>query len=149
MQCIVGSPEGKIYSRMFWIYHISLLKLLTCIKRRFWITEKQTRKKSAQYKVKSRRHAEKLKKKSYQSLKYARAYLRKERYAPAYCVDKFSELALGIFFTAAVKHGIRKRKRNHGNGNRNGIRNPWKKFPSDRFEKKNVSNDNKINKQIF
>ena len=35
-QCIVGSPEGKIYSRMFRIYHISLLKLLyfTDIKRR-------------------------------------------------------------------------------------------------------------------
>ena len=33
-QCVVGSPEGKIYSRMFRIYHI-LLKLLyfTDIKR--------------------------------------------------------------------------------------------------------------------
>ena len=49
MQCIVGSPEGKIYSRIFRIYHISLLKLLyfTDIKRRCWITERQTRKKSA------------------------------------------------------------------------------------------------------
>ena len=27
-QCIVGSPEGKIYSRMFRIYYIPLLKLL-------------------------------------------------------------------------------------------------------------------------
>ena len=26
--CIVGSPEGKIYSRMFRIYYIPLLKLL-------------------------------------------------------------------------------------------------------------------------
>ena len=62
MQCIVGSPEGKIYSRIFRIYHISLLKLLyfTDIKRRCWITERQTRKKSAQYKVKSRRHSENL-----------------------------------------------------------------------------------------
>ena len=35
-QCIVGSPEGKIYSRMFRICLISLLKLLyfTDIKRR-------------------------------------------------------------------------------------------------------------------
>ena len=39
-----------------------------------------------------------------------------------------------------------KRKRN---GNGDGIRNLWKKVPSDRFEKKNyVSNDNKINKHI-
>ena len=30
----------------------------------------------------------------------------------------------------------------------NGIRNLWKKVPSDRFEKKNISNDNEINKQI-
>ena len=35
-------------------------------------------------------------------------------------------------------------ERNHGNG----IRNPCKKAPSDRFVKKYVSNDNKINKQI-
>ena len=85
MQCIVGSPEGKIYSRIFRIYHISLLKLLyfTDIKRRCWITERQTRKKSAQYKVKSRRHSENLLKKSYQFLTYSRAYLRKGRYAPA------------------------------------------------------------------
>jgi len=27
-QCIVGSPEGKIDSRMFRIYYIPLLKLL-------------------------------------------------------------------------------------------------------------------------
>ena len=41
MQCIVGSSEGKIYSRMFRIHHIPLLKLLyyTCIKRRCWITD--------------------------------------------------------------------------------------------------------------
>ena len=46
MQCIVGSPEGKIYSRIFRIYHILLLKLLyfTDIKKRCWITERQTRK---------------------------------------------------------------------------------------------------------
>ena len=52
--------------------------------------------------------------------------------------------------TAALKHGIRnpetetesrKRKRKR-------IRNLWKKVPSDRFEKKYISNDNKINKQI-
>ena len=75
-QCIVGSPEGKMYSRIFRIYHISLLKLLyfTDIKRRSWITERQTRKKSAQYKVKSRRHSEKKPlKKSYQFLTYAPA----------------------------------------------------------------------------
>ena len=36
----------------------------------------------------------------------------------------------------------------NGNGNGNGIRNPCKKAPSDRFVKKYVSNDNKINKQI-
>ena len=28
------------------------------------------------------------------------------------------------------------------------IRNPLKKFPSNRFDKKYISNDNKINKQI-
>ena len=38
--------------------------------------------------------------------------------------------------------------RNHGNGNGNGIQNLWKKVPSDRFGKKYISNDNKINKQI-
>ena len=27
-QCIEGSPEGKIYSRMFRVYYIPLLKLL-------------------------------------------------------------------------------------------------------------------------
>ena len=48
--------------------------------------------------------------------------------------------------SAALKHGERERERNHGNGN--GIRNLSKKVPSDRFEKKNISNDNEINKQI-
>ena len=47
-----------------------------------------------------------------------------------------------IISAAALKHGIR----NHGNGN--GIRNLWKTVPSDRFEKKYISHDNKINKQI-
>ena len=37
---------------------------------------------------------------------------------------------------------------NPESGNGNGIRNPCKKAPSDRFVKKYVSNDNKINKQI-
>ena len=49
------------------------------------------------------------------------------------------------------------RKTESGNGNgitetetemEYGIRNLWKKVPSDRFEKKYISNDNKINKQI-
>ena len=85
-QYIVGSPEGKIYSRMFRIYYIPLLKLLCLrvLKLKTMLNNRETdRKKSAQYmyKVKSRRHSENLLKKSYQFLKYAHAYLRKGRYA--------------------------------------------------------------------
>ena len=45
---------------------------------------------------------------------------------------------------AALKHGIRKRKRNHGNGN--GIRE--RRFQAIDLKKQYVSNDNKITKQI-
>ena len=46
----------------------------------------------------------------------------------------FSEQGIVSISAAELKHGIRKRKRNHGNGNGKG--NPWKRVPSDRFEKK-------------
>ena len=55
-----------------------------------------------------------------------------------------------LFAAAALKHGKRnsetqslKRKPKQKRK-----RNPWKKVPSDRFEKKKISNDKKINKQI-
>ena len=54
---------------------------------------------------------------------------------------------VATFVTAALKHGFRNGE--SGNGNGNGIRNPWKKVPSDRFEKKKIINDNKINKEIL
>ena len=60
----------------------------------------------------------------------------------------FRAVTNGSTKTRNPESGIRKWKRNHGNGNGNGIRNLWKKVLSDRFEKKYISNDNKINKQI-
>ena len=80
------SPEGKLISGMFRIYHIPLLKLL------MRYNSETDRNKSAQYKMKSSHYkwllliTENLFKKSYQFLKCTCVYLSKVRSAPAPCI---------------------------------------------------------------
>ena len=92
-QCIVGSPEGKIYSIMFRIYYISLPNSNCCVLGVLKNDAEQQRDRNEkictihlQSQVTST--LRKPLKKSYQFLKYAHAYLGKGRYARALCTAR-------------------------------------------------------------
>ena len=84
-QCIVGSPEGNHFKVVSNLSHSTTQTVDGIIRVKTMRNNSETdRNKSAQYKVKSRNYKWLLisQKIFYQFLKYARAYLRKGRYAP-------------------------------------------------------------------